>query len=112
MALRRGAAATAEGQVFHAIGGDPTLAGMRRRIVMSVVLCGLLTVGVVRAAAEVPTPRLRLATAGDYGSSGTTDAVQDKIHSLSPDAAFAIGDLSYRATGDEQSWCDRVVGRV
>ncbi|KRC46821.1 hypothetical protein ASE16_15560 [Leifsonia sp. Root227] len=49
---------------------------------------------------------------GDYGTSANATAVLAGIGALHPDLHLAVGDLSYGAVGDEQSWCDSVTQAV
>ena len=49
---------------------------------------------------------------GDIAARTESGAVLSQIESLSPDLHLALGDLSYGATGAEQSWCDFVTARV
>jgi PKD repeat protein len=50
--------------------------------------------------------------AGDFGSKSSTNAVLAGMAAADTDLALALGDLSYGAVGQEQSWCDRVTSRV
>lgn len=49
---------------------------------------------------------------GDIAALSQSGAVLSQIDSLDPDLHLALGDLSYGATGAEQSWCDFVTARV
>jgi hypothetical protein len=50
--------------------------------------------------------------AGDWGQNADTDATLLRSAAASPDLTFALGDLSYGITGQEQSWCDVVTSKV
>ncbi len=66
------------------------------------------------AAVGAPSPtNVHFTAAGDVGmSSSTTGGVLDGLAAADPDAHFALGDLSYGTTGQEQAWCDFVKARV
>jgi PKD repeat protein len=49
---------------------------------------------------------------GDISASSQASTVLSQIKSIDPDLHFALGDLSYGATGAEQEWCDFVTSRV
>ena len=49
---------------------------------------------------------------GDIAARTQSGAVLSQIDSLDPDLHLALGDLSYGATGAEQTWCDFVTSRV
>ena len=49
---------------------------------------------------------------GDIAARAESASVLSQIGSLDPDLHLALGDLSYGATGAEQSWCDFVTARV
>ena len=77
----------------------------------------LLVVGTLMfstSAVGVPSStRVHFTAAGDIGSSATTAGpVFDGVRAAGPDAHFALGDLSYGATGAEGAWCDFVTSRV
>jgi PKD repeat protein len=55
---------------------------------------------------------LHVTAAGDYSSSTAADGVLSRVGQLKPDLNLALGDLSYGATGAEQSWCDFVTSRT
>jgi hypothetical protein len=77
---------------------------------VGVLLAALFTVVADRpstAASEV-----RLAFAGDFDDTSQTTSVLDAIKSAQPDAAFALGDLSYSNTQSEYTWCSYVKGRL
>ena len=64
------------------------------------------------APAAVAEPSVRFAAAGDFAQNSSTQAVLSTMASLQPDLHLALGDLSYGATGAEQTWCDLVTGIV
>ena len=77
----------------------------------------LLVIGTLMfstSAVGVPSStRVHFTAAGDIGSSATTAGpVFDGVRAAGPDAHFALGDLSYGATGAEGAWCDFVTSRV
>src|SRR5262245_21108131 len=49
---------------------------------------------------------------GDIGARAESAAVLSQVDALDPDLHLALGDLSYGATGAEQTWCDFVTTRV
>ncbi len=49
---------------------------------------------------------------GDIAARTQSGAVLSQIDSLDPDLHLALGDLSYGATGAEQTWCEFVTSRV
>jgi PKD repeat protein len=55
---------------------------------------------------------LHVTAAGDYSGSAAAASVLSRIGQLKPDLHLALGDLSYGATGAEQSWCDFVTSRT
>lgn len=55
---------------------------------------------------------LHATAAGDYSSSSAAAGVLSGMAAAAPDVNFALGDLSYGATGAEQSWCDFVTARM
>ncbi|WP_165478292.1 PKD domain-containing protein [Arthrobacter sp. S39] len=56
--------------------------------------------------------QLHVTTAGDYSTSAAAAGVLARIGTIAPDLHFALGDLSYGATGAEQSWCDLVTSNA
>lgn len=56
--------------------------------------------------------QLRVTAAGDYASTPEAAGVLSRIGTIKPDLHLALGDLSYGATGAEQSWCDFVTSRT
>lgn len=76
-------------------------------IVVLALLCA------ASGAVGAPSPdRVRFTAAGDYSTSAAAANVLVGIGAAAPDAHFALGDLSYGVTGQEQSWCDVVKNRV
>ena len=57
-------------------------------------------------------PDLHATAVGDFGSSAETDAVLDAMAEQEAEVAFALGDLSYGRTGNEDRWCRRVTERL
>lgn len=49
---------------------------------------------------------------GDIAARAESAATLSQVASLKPDLHVALGDLSYGATGAEQTWCDFVTARV
>jgi len=49
---------------------------------------------------------------GDIAARAESAAVLSQVDALDPDLHLALGDLSYGATGAEQTWCDFVTARV
>ncbi|WP_129337394.1 PKD domain-containing protein [Cellulomonas endophytica] len=64
------------------------------------------------APAAAAAGEVHLVAAGDWGAGASTRAVLGRVAALAPDAALALGDLSYGVTGQEQAWCDLVVSLV
>lgn len=62
--------------------------------------------------AATASPELRITASADFGSTSATRAVLDGIAGIRPDLHLALGDMSYGATGQEQTWCDMVTSRV
>ncbi len=87
---------------------------MRRRRPVSVVLCALLVSGVLGStASSAPEPGVvQFSAVGDISSSSNASGVLNAIGALDNDVTFAVGDLSYGQTGQEQAWCDFVTSRV
>ncbi len=84
-------------------------------VALSPVMAHMLPGGIgVAEAAVIPAvpEELRVTAAGDYSSSNPAAAVISRIGQLKPDLHLALGDLSYGATGAEQSWCDFVTART
>ena len=86
---------------------------MRRRAI-SIVLCALLVSAVIGSeASSAPEPgRVRFSALGDISSSTNASGVLNAVGALDNDLTFAVGDLSYGPTGQEQAWCDFVTSRV
>ncbi len=76
-------------------------------IVALPLLALLLQVPTAGAAAEV-----HLVAAGDFGARAATNTVLTQIADQNPDAALALGDLSYQDVPTEYAWCDYVKQRV
>ena len=84
-------------------------------VALSPVMAQMLPGGVVTAgAAVIPATAgvLHVTAAGDYSSSNAAAGVISRVGQLQPDLHLALGDLSYGATGTEQSWCDFVTSRT
>jgi PKD repeat protein len=84
-------------------------------VALGPVMSHLLPGGTEAAeAAAIPTVpgELRVTAAGDYSSSTAAAGVISRVGQLKPDLHLALGDLSYGATGAEQSWCDFVTSRT
>lgn len=75
-------------------------------------VCALLALtGVTAAQSEVTEPSVHFVAAGDFSMSTQAGNVFTAMGSADPDLALALGDLSYGATGAEQTWCDFVSSR-
>ena len=86
---------------------------MRDRLKIAVVVVVLATLAMSVPGGTRRTPaRVTFTTAGDHSSSTNARAVFAEIGALGRDAHFALGDLSYGATGGEQSWCNTVLDGV
>lgn len=60
-----------------------------------------------------PTPgTVHFTASGDIGARAESASVLSQVDSLDPDLHLALGDLSYGATGAEQTWCEFVTARV
>jgi Calcineurin-like phosphoesterase len=57
-------------------------------------------------------PDLHVTVAADFGSSDETNAVLEAMADQDAEVAFALGDLSYGRTGNEDRWCRRVTERL
>lgn len=77
----------------------------------SFVLGALVVVSLPATGAGEPGV-VHFTAAGDFGSEPETNSVLDLINTTDPDLNIAVGDLSYRATGAEQAWCDLVTSRI
>ena len=71
----------------------------------------LLLLGTSVSAAPQP-GRVHFTAAGDFSSSANASAVMNAINATDSDFTLAVGDLSYGATGQEETWCDFVTDRV
>lgn len=56
--------------------------------------------------------QLHVTSAGDYSTGPAAAGVLARIGAIRPDLHFALGDLSYGATGAEQAWCDLVTSNA
>ncbi|TXH41446.1 MAG: hypothetical protein E6Q90_11685 [Actinobacteria bacterium] len=54
---------------------------------------------------------VHIVAAGDFGTTADAGSVLDRIADLAPDAAFAVGDLSYN-NAPESDWCAFVTSRL
>ncbi|MFM2438907.1 MAG: hypothetical protein RLZ55_1732, partial [Actinomycetota bacterium] len=61
--------------------------------------------------AQPPAPSVHVVAAGDFGSSADAAAVLSRTAELAPDAAFAVGDLSYNVA-PESDWCSFAAQRL
>jgi len=77
----------------------------------SLVLAAFAATAVQPRMAATP-GTVHFTAAGDIAALTESAAVLSQIDSLDPDLHLALGDLSYGATGAEQSWCDFVTARV
>lgn len=75
-------------------------------------LLGSLVIVAIPAIGQGEPGVVHFTAAGDFGSEPETHAVLDLINATDPDLNLAVGDLSYRASGAEQAWCDLVTSRV
>ncbi len=82
--------------------------GMLHALVLAILL---LMLGTHVSAAPQP-DRVHFTAVGDLDATANTSSVLNAIHSADSDLTLALGDLSYRATGQEQAWCDFVTARV
>lgn len=74
-------------------------------------LTTLASAGSVRTA-DAAEPTVHFTAAGDYAAGANARAVLSKIGEINPDLNLVLGDLSYAATGTEQTWCDLVTQYV
>jgi PKD repeat protein len=82
----------------------------RAALATTAVVAATLTASAVAAPSAT---RVHFVAAGDFGQSTTTTGpVLQAMAAADPDLALALGDLSYGAVGQEQSWCDFVTSRV
>ncbi|WP_104083485.1 PKD domain-containing protein [Cryobacterium sp. Y11] len=66
--------------------------------------------GEVAAAATATS--VHFTASGDISASAGAVATLTQVADIAPDLHFALGDLSYGATGAEQTWCDFVTAKV
>lgn len=110
-------AATRMGRFRHFVTVSITSAALvlAGSVALSPVTAHMLPSGIGTAeAAVIPaTPGvLHVTAAGDYSSSTAAAGVISRVGQIGPDLHLALGDLSYGATGTEQSWCDFVTSRT
>ena len=55
---------------------------------------------------------MHFTAAGDYAAGANTSGVLNALATNGSDAHFALGDMSYGTTGQEDAWCDFVKARV
>jgi hypothetical protein len=83
------------------------------RIALGIPLGMVCALGIVGGiAAESPRSArdgstVTLAAAGDFGSTGNTDAVTQAVAGVRPAAFIALGDYSYRRGETPAEWCER-----
>ncbi|WP_246190459.1 PKD domain-containing protein [Agromyces agglutinans] len=86
----------------------------------AIVLAGMAIVPQARPSAPAAVPAdvtavagtLTFTASGDIGAGQNSAAVLSQIPTLGSELHLALGDLSYGATGAEESWCDFVTTRV
>ncbi len=110
-------AATRMGRFRHFVTVSITSAALvlAGSVALGPVMAHMLPSGIGTAeAAVIPaTPGvLHVTAAGDYSSSTAAAGVISRVGQIGPDLHLALGDLSYGATGTEQSWCDFVTSRT
>lgn len=113
-------AATLAGLVFI-LGANPSLASVGAGT-LGTGLWGSQHAGLQKAGVQnallpaVPIPaspgELHVTAAGDFSSSSAAAGVISGMAAASSDLSLALGDLSYGATGAEQSWCDFITSRT
>lgn len=80
---------------------------------LAVVLLVLTLLGAASTAQGAAEPGVvHFTAAGDLGATSNTANVLDGMKGQAPDLALALGDLSYGATGAEQTWCDFVTSHL
>ena len=84
----------------------------RLALVCAAVLVSVGLVSVVQPAASGQAAPLVVTAAGDFAANGNTAGVLQAMTTTGASAAFALGDLSYGVTGQEQQWCDLVTGAL
>ena len=86
---------------------------MRRLVGIAALLSASALVAVTVPGESAPgDPTVRFSAVGDLSSSTAARAVLSGIGAQDADLTVALGDLSYGATGQEQTWCDLVTARV
>jgi len=82
---------------------------LRRALVVAVGSSLVLAGPVASAPTEV---EVHFSAVGDFSASTGAQSVLSLIGSLDNDATITVGDLSYGATGAEETWCDLVKSKV
>ena len=95
-------------------GNGPSRVGWARpRVYARALVLALLLLVLGTHVSAAPQPGVVHFTAvGDFASTSNASAVLNGINTIDSDFTLALGDLSYGATGQEQSWCDFVTSRV
>ncbi len=95
-------------------GSGPSRVGWPRpRAYMRALFLALLLLVLGTHVSAAPQPGVVHFTAvADLASTSNASAVLNGINTIDSDFTLALGDLSYGATGQEQSWCDFVTSRV
>lgn len=76
------------------------------------LVIGAFAVNTVTPRMAVDSGTVHFTASGDIAARTQSAAVLSQIDTVDPDLHLALGDLSYGATGAEQSWCDFVTARV
>jgi hypothetical protein len=84
---------------------------MIAKLVTGTLLVGLIA-GAAPANGAAEPGVVHFTAAGDYAATTATGTVLNRMAAQAPDLHLALGDLSYGATGAEQTWCDFVTSRV
>ena len=81
-----------------------------RRTGLVLALAGLVLSGVALGSQDVQAevPSIHFSASGDYNATANTATVLDGIKTAAPDLNFALGDLSYGSSTDEEVGCDFV----
>lgn len=86
---------------------------MRRRGALHALVLAVLLLVVGTHVSAAPQPdRVHFTAVADFAATSNASAVLNAINGANSDLTFALGDLSYGATGQEQAWCDFVTSRV
>src|SRR3954468_9914187 len=86
---------------------------MKRRGMLHALLLAVLLLMLGTHVSAAPQPgRVHFTAAGDFSASTNAASVLNAIHTADSDLTLALGDLSYGTTGQEQTWCDFVTGKV